>query len=208
MARPTKSKDAKPKALEPVQAETKGSSGSFMPPINMIILSLLIMLGTSLSTIGAIYFVAPIVLKPLLEQTMAVKSPEEVEEDEEEGPHLPSIGPVVDLEEFTVNLKDPGGNRYLRADFSLTVTAEDPQFEKLSGEALHKWHEAFNLEMSHYVPGVRDIIIAALTRRTSGELSSALGKQQLKDEIKNNVDGLFHGKRKVIRVNLENFIIQ
>jgi flagellar FliL protein len=120
----------------------------------------------------------------------------------------PQIGPVLELDEFTVNLKDPGGQRYLRATLSISVTAEDPKFEKLSGEALKKWEEEFHGEMSHYVPAIRDICITAMTKRNASELSTAMGKEALKEEIQKAVDGLFHGSHKVIRVNLENFIIQ
>lgn len=208
MARPTKSKEAKPKAtVEAEQSEAEAPRKDLSASMNLIITILVIVLSTSLSTSAAIYFIAPLVIKPILGE-LKIGGGEEGEESEEGSEKFPLIGPVIDLEEFTVNLKDPEGNRYLRADFSLTVTTEDPAFGKLSGEALVKWHEEFHHEMAPYVPPIRDIIIASLTKRTAGELSSAIGKQQLKDEIKQNVDALFHNEHKVIRVNLENFIIQ
>lgn len=205
MARPTKPKDVKPKALEPVP-ETSAKGGGGAPGMNMIVMALIIVLCTTLSTAASMYFLAPMIIKPLIGQGAAHGGEGE---GEGEGEHLPSVGPILELDEFTVNLKDTDGvQRYLRAKISLTVTAEDPNFDKLHGEALHKWEEAFHIEMGHYVPAVRDVCISALTRRTAAELSTLQGKQELKEEIKRNVDGLFHGKRRVIRVNLENFIIQ
>jgi flagellar basal body-associated protein FliL len=121
---------------------------------------------------------------------------------------MPTVGPVLALDEFTVNLKDADRERYLRASISLTVTANDPKFGKLAGEEAKKWEEEFHIEMGPYVPAVRDLIISALTKRTAAELSTAVGKEEVKDEVKKGVDALFHGDRKVIRVNLENFIIQ
>lgn len=232
MARPTEAKDIKPKADEP-EAE-QGEKKSFTMPapnanlVNLITTAVLIVLCTTASSAASMYFLAPLVLKPLLSQTAAPAPKVEGEEGEaaegegeeeaaaedeggaEEGEeaHLPTVGPVVDLEEFTVNLKDTKTPRYLRADVSLTVTAEDPAFEKLEGEAMHKWEEGFHVQMGHYVPAIRDIVISSLTKRTAADLSSAQGKELFKEEVKKQVDGVFHGKRHVIRVNLENFIIQ
>ncbi len=215
MARPTKSKDVKPKALEPVA--DKGSSNSVpneesSSPMNMIIIAVIIVVCTAISSAASVYFLAPMVIQPLLAQSKGGEHGEEGEGEghgEEGGGHkMPTVGPVIDLEEFTVNLKDPGGQRYLRADLSITVTAGDPNFEKLSGEAMHAWEENFHAQMGHYVPAIRDIVITALTKRTAAELSTAMGKEQIKEEIKKNTDGVFHGKHQVIRVNFENFIIQ
>jgi flagellar protein FliL len=202
MARPTKPKDVKPKAMEPVQDLPPAPRGEASPLMNLVVMALVIVLSTSLSTAAAVYFVMPLVL----DQVIGKPPVEGEHEEESEEVEKVLVGPV--LEEFTVNLRDPGGSRYLRAQLSISVTAEDPKFEKLQGEALHKWEEAFHAEMTHYKPAIRDIIISALTKRTAEELSTPIGKQHLKEEIQRNVDGLFHGKRRVIRVNLENFIIQ
>lgn len=215
MARPTKSKEAKPKALEAVpDGDSKGggsSSGGGM--LNMIIMAVIIVVCTAVSSAASVYFLAPMVLKPLLAQMAPAAEGEEGEGGEAHGEEghgeaTPMVGPVLELEEFTVNLRDPDGQRYLRATLSLTVTADDPQFGKLSGEALHKWEENFHHEMGHYVPSIRDIVISTLTKKTAAELSTMQGKEQVKEEIKRQSEALLHGKHKVIRVNLENFIIQ
>lgn len=213
MARPTEAKDAKGKAPEASGSDTPSAAEGGPSLINLIIMAIVIIIGSSAASAASIYFLAPMVIKPMLAELKPAEGEEggaEAEAGHGEGSeHAEAlVGPVVDLEEFTVNLKDSDGERYLRADLSVSVTAEDPKFEELEGEAMHKWEEAFHAEMGHYVPAIRDICIAALTSRTSTELSTEQGKEQLKEEIKRNVDAVFHGKRKVIRVNLENFIIQ
>ncbi len=211
MARPTKSKDVKGKATESEGNEPQSAPKEGPNLMSTIIMAVIIILCTTISSAASVYFLAPIVLKPLLAQSQ-VKGEGDAgggdAADEGDGEKEPTIGPVLDLEEFTVNLKDPGGQHFLRADLSITVTADDPKFEKLTGEAMTKWEEDFKHEMSHYVPAIRDIVITSLTKRTSSELESAEGKDTIKNEIKNQVDGLMQGKHKVIRVNFENFIIQ
>jgi flagellar FliL protein len=217
MARPTRPKDLKPRAVEsehePDISPKHGSPSSSGNTINLVMLCIAITLCTTIASAASMYFLAPIIIKPMLAQTQPAGEGEEGEfaeegEEGEAGESLPGVGPVVDLEEFTVNLKDRGEERYLRADLSLMVTAGDPQFENLKGEALHQWQEEFHLEMAHYVPAIRDIVISSLTKRTAAELGSTVGKEQIKNEIKRSVDALFHGKHQVIRVNFENFIIQ
>jgi len=215
MARQTEAKDAKGKAPEASGGDTKPAAPAEGGPslINLIIMAIVIIIGSSVASAASIYFLAPMVIKPMLAEMKPAEGEgeegggEESAEGEGEGAHA-LVGPVIDLEEFTVNLKDAEGEPYWRADLSVSVTAEDPKFEELAGEELHKWEEGFHAEMGHYVPAIRDICIAALTSRTSTELSTEQGKEQLKEEIKRNTDAVFHGKRKVIRVNLENFIIQ
>jgi flagellar basal body-associated protein FliL len=210
MARPTKPKDVKPKALEPV-SDPGGGGKQSSSGMNMIVMALVIVLCTTLCTAASILAIYEFYLKGQIASLVPKGEGEEGEEGGEEGGEkLPTIGPVVDLDEFTVNLKETegGAQHYLRATISLTVTSDDPNFETLEGEALHKWEEGFHMQMAHYVPAIRDICISALTKRTSTELSTLQGKQEFKDEIKRNVDGIFHDRHKVIRVNLENFIIQ
>lgn len=202
MARPTKAKEAKPKVAEQAGGPPAPKEAIF--GINLVFMGVILVLCTVLSSAASVYFLTPFVIKPLLQELM----PKEEDDEGDTAHEMPTIGPVLDLEEFTVNLKDTDAERYLRADLSISVTTEDPSFGKLTGEALHKWEEDFHMEMAHYVPAIRDIVIASLTKRTAAELSTTMGKEQIKGEIQKSVDAVFHGKHKVIRVNFENFIIQ
>jgi flagellar basal body-associated protein FliL len=68
--------------------------------------------------------------------------------------------------------------------------------------------KSFQTKMSRYIPSVRDIINAALMRRTAAQLSTFEGQEELKDEIKEQVNLLLPKAYQVVRVNFEDFIIQ
>lgn len=221
MARPTKSKDMKGKPLEAVEgggaagaAGGPGGGGSGGPSMVVLLaVALVVILGSAGASIASVFFVMPMVMQPMMDQVAAAAAKgggggHGSGHGEAGGGESAQVGPVVDLEEFTVNLNDPSGDRYLRADFSITVTTDDKAFGELSGEGLKKWEEEFHMEMAHYVPAIRDIVISALTQRTSEDLATEEGKEAVKKDIKAKVDKLLHGHHEVIRVNIENFIIQ
>ena len=66
----------------------------------------------------------------------------------------------------------------------------------------------FKHHMAVYVPTIRDVINTALMKRTAGNLESLEGQEALKDDIKDQINHLLGGERKVIRVNFQDFIIQ
>lgn len=68
--------------------------------------------------------------------------------------------------------------------------------------------DAFKKNMGKYVPTMRDIINAALMKRTAGTLSTLEGQEALKDEISDEVNAMMDPKYKVLRVNFADFIIQ
>lgn len=227
MARPTKQKEMKGKPAEgaeaPKEAGEKSASGNNMMANLVMPLLTALVVGVVSSVISgaAVYFITPIVMAPIIEKQLAVALGLEVPEEEaaaegeegaaegEEGEaEEPTFGPVIDLDEFTVNLSDADKPRYLRAELSITITANDENFGKLEGEAAHKWEEEFHHEIAHFVPAIRDIVISSLTKHTAAELSTPEGKEAVKEEIKTKVDEAFHEEHQVISVNIENFIIQ
>jgi len=83
------------------------------------------------------------------------------------------VGSVVSLESFTVNLVK--SNSYLQIEVSLE---------------LEKDNEFLNEEVESRKAQIRDTIITILRSKTPDQVSSAEGEQQLKEEIKNEVDSL------------------
>ncbi len=67
---------------------------------------------------------------------------------------------------------------------------------------------AFKDHMSKYVPTIRDVINASLMKRTATGLATLEGQEQLKDEIKEELNRIMAPKYSVLRVNFEDFIIQ
>jgi len=68
--------------------------------------------------------------------------------------------------------------------------------------------QIFKNNMSKYVPTARDVINAALMKRTASSLSTLEGQESLKDEIKDQLSQILAPNYKVLRVNFQDFIIQ
>lgn len=87
--------------------------------------------------------------------------------DAEAGKAKPNtLGPVVPLDTFVVNLAGAGGRNYLKVDISIELSAE-----KLSEEITNK------------LPKIRDTIILVLSTKTFEEIKTSQGKVVLKDEL-------------------------
>ena len=81
------------------------------------------------------------------------------------------VGPMFPLDTFTVNLLSDSGRRYLKVQMNL----------ELDGEEL-----AAELESKTAV--IRDVIIRLLSSKTLEEISTAKGKDKLKEQIVNQMN--------------------
>ena len=79
---------------------------------------------------------------------------------------LAEVGPMFPLDTFTVNLLSESGRRYLKVEMNL----------ELSGEEL-------GIELDAKTAVVRDIIIRLLSSKSLEEISTAKGKEKLKEQI-------------------------
>ena len=82
-----------------------------------------------------------------------------------------TLGPVIDLDQFIVNLLDSDGRRYLRIQMSLELS-----------------HRSVGNEVQNKMPMIRDIIIRQLSSKRFDEISTENGKQRLREELKNNIN--------------------
>jgi flagellar basal body-associated protein FliL len=140
MARPTKPKDLKPKTEgegEVKDTGAKGGGGGGMSlDIKFIFTILAIFLCSTLSSVAAVYFVAPMVLEPVITAAVGKGGAHGEGEAPAEGEHgegaeaaadtHKSSGLSLELDEFTVNLKtdaaEGGENTFLRAKMALTIS--------------------------------------------------------------------------------------
>jgi flagellar basal body-associated protein FliL len=76
------------------------------------------------------------------------------------------------------------------------------------GESGPSCEDIFKNNMAKYVPTARDVINAALMKRTAGQLASLEGQEALKDEIKEQLTAIMAPNYEVLRVNFQDFIIQ
>ena len=63
-------------------------------------------------------------------------------------------------------------------------------------------------EMAQYKPAIRDAVISNFSSKTADEISTAAGKELVKEQITEDVNAIFAGEREVIRVSFGQFIIQ
>ena len=81
-------------------------------------------------------------------------------------PDMANIGPMVEMDDFTVNLLNENGKRYLRTKLNLELDSEDlmPEIDKKK-------------------PIIRDIVIQVLASKQVEEITTKDGKERLKDEL-------------------------
>jgi len=100
------------------------------------------------------------------------------------------IGPIYPLDPFTVNLKSVGNTRYLKCTINLELDSPDTQ-----------------PEVDKIKPAIRDLIIRILSSKTVPEISTAKGKEKLKEEIKKNINAILP-KGEIRNVYFTAFVIQ
>ncbi len=98
------------------------------------------------------------------------------------------VGKVIPLETFIVNLAGSKGRRIAKVNMELEVQGESIQEEIEKRKAQ-----------------VRDIIIIILSGKTYDEVALKEGKEKLRDEIKDTVNG-FLTKGKILNVYFTEFI--
>lgn len=76
------------------------------------------------------------------------------------------------------------------------------------GESGPSCEDMFKINMGKYVPTIRDVINAALMKRTASTLATLEGQEALKDEIKQQLGAILAPNYDVLRVNFQDFIIQ
>lgn len=209
MARPTEAKEPENKAKDD-KAPAAGGGGN--PTIVIIAMALVTILGTSAATAASIYFLAPMVIQPMLQQSLKTVTVKVVHENAEaaeggEGGGHGGVGPTFRLDEFTVNLKDPNPH-YLRAKVSLMLSTHDKTFGTLKGEEAKKWAEEFDMEMQNYKASLNDIVISTLTNQSLADVSSEKGKEKIKETIAKQAQLVLGHEHNVLRVNIEEFIVQ
>lgn len=125
------------------------------------------------------------------------KAPEpEVKEDPAKHVPVPElnqaaeVGPMVDIEEFIVNIISGDAAHYVKASLTIELTNEQ-------GKA----------EAEKRMPQMRDSILLLVGNKTFEELQDLQGKKQLKAEITSKINS-FLKAGKVKDVYFTNFVVQ
>lgn len=119
----------------------------------------------------------------------------EEEEEEEEEAHAEAEGTgVLPFEPFIVNLADPGGTRYLKADIRLLVTGVENLKELEEDQAV--------------MMRLRSSILEHLSLQISDQVVTPEGKAALKKEIRKRTAKILKGHGKVADVLFAEFVVQ
>ncbi|MGB3212389.1 MAG: flagellar basal body-associated FliL family protein [Desulforhopalus sp.] len=100
------------------------------------------------------------------------------------------IGPMVNIDEFIVNIISGEGSHYVKA--SITVELTNPEVQT---------------EVEQRMPQMRDAILLLISNKTYEELQDLQGKKQLKAELSSKINS-FLQTGKVISIYFTNFVVQ
>jgi flagellar FliL protein len=149
--------------------EGKAAEGKKKPPM-MIIIAV-----AAIVVLGAAFF---IVQKASAKQKTGVKKVEK--------------GPVMTLDEFLVNLADPGSDHFLKVTIGL-------ELDKSKGKSPESLKED--------IPAIRDAVLTSLSNETRDQIAPESGREKLKGQIKKNVNAAL-GEDDVQNVYFTNFVSQ
>jgi flagellar FliL protein len=100
------------------------------------------------------------------------------------------IGPMVNIDEFIVNIISADSTRYVKAALTFELT-----------------NDAVSKEVQKRMPQVRDAILLLIGNKTFEELQDLQGKRQLKAELKSRINS-FLQTGKVKSIYFTNFVVQ
>lgn len=125
------------------------------------------------------------------------KEPAPVEE-QEAAPQVPvpelnqeaAIGPMVNIDEFIVNIISADTPHYVKASLTVELTNEEVQ-----------------AEVEQRMPQMRDAILLLIGNKTYEELQDLQGKKQLKAELRSRINS-FLQTGKIRSIYFTNFVVQ
>lgn len=158
------------------ETKVEKEKGSKFDTIKIILIGVLVFV----ITLGASYFVLRSTISPLLPK----------EEAKEEGKSA-TLGTPFEVGEFTTNIGDVSGTRFMKAKISLTISDSDKK----------------NIEeVTKYKAVVRDRILTIISSKTVADLDPR-NRNNLREEIKKDLNTTL-GKNMVLNVYFEELIVQ
>ncbi len=100
------------------------------------------------------------------------------------------IGPMVNIDEFIVNIISGDAAHYVKASLTVELT-----------------NEAVKTEVEQRMPQVRDAILLLIGNKTYEELQDLQGKKQLKAELLSKINS-FLQTGQVVSIYFTNFVVQ
>ncbi len=127
-----------------------------------------------------------------------LKKKKSAEEETDPGLEVPvpeltqssTIGPMVDISEFIVNIISDDVNHYVKASLTIELT-----------------NELVQEEVTKRMPQIRDSILLLVGNKTYEELQDLQGKKQLKAELTSKINGILQSG-KVKAIYFTDFVVQ
>jgi len=181
--------DAAPKEKEEAKAvEEKSSSGEPQKPMLLVIVVVLNMVVMA-SVVGVVYTSYKAErAKPKLQDVVQGEKDDHAK-DAAKPDAEDVVGKLVPMETFLVNLAGSRGNKLVKINMELEV--DNTKVED---------------EIDRRKPQIRDIIIILLSSKTYDQMTSKVGKEALRDEVKDTVN-TFLVKGKIKKVYFTDFIV-
>lgn len=104
--------------------------------------------------------------------------------------HKTQIGPMVNIEEFIVNIISGDAAHYVKASLTVELTNEE-----------------VTIEVEQRMPQMRDAILLLISNKTYEELQDLQGKKQLKAELLSKINS-FLQTGEVTSIYFTNFVVQ
>jgi flagellar FliL protein len=170
----------------PAAAATPAKGGNKLVPI---------MLVANVAMMGVVMFM--VMRKPSSASATPVAEPAAQGEKGEKGeaaspaaPRAGTLGPILKLENFVIQLRGIDQDRYVRVSFDMEVTS-DPDREVVQAR----------------LPQIRDSVISYFSDRSLDELRGSEGIEKTKTAIMKRLEEIVPGRR-VRALYLTDFIIQ
>lgn len=118
-------------------------------------------------------------------------------------------GFLYPVKDKVVNLADPGAKRYLKVSLALQVPESPEQAAKRKAPPTPDDQKKFEEEFGqHFNAQVNDVLVSVLSAKKSDDLSTADGKERLREELRGRINSFLPRDQKVSKIFLLDFVIQ
>ncbi len=120
-----------------------------------------------------------------------------------------TIGPMIEIKEFIVNIISEGERHYVKASLTIELVGTTGAAAGSGGDkgGAEGAKDPATEEATQRMPQIRDSILLLISNKTYEELSDLQGKKQLKAELISKINSILH-KGKVKDIYFTDFVVQ
>lgn len=125
-----------------------------------------------------------------------------------------SIGPMIEIKDFIVNIISEGDRHYVKAAITIELIDNPAMTTATTGGGAHggsgkpaTGNDLAKEEATQRMPQIRDSILLLIGNKTYEELQDLQGKKQLKAELTSKLNSILH-YGKVKEIYFTDFVVQ